>query len=154
MMGVDARAATLLAPLAAVASGVFATRFADFSSSGMLLAGFALAFLSLLALRYASVSVGLWSAGCGFFACGAVLASIEAPVDRQRIDLVAECLNLDLELPVRICGQVVEPPEEFADADRFLLKVESILDGDPDSSGSPSIGTSLIPRCSSNSGSV
>ena len=121
----------LLAPLAAVAGGVFTARLADFSFTETWIAGVLLAALAIFAWRLSSTRSGLVSTCCGFVFAGLALSSIEAPIDERRIDLVVERMGLDLSQPVRISGTVVEPPERFEDADRFVFAAELLFAGEP-----------------------
>ncbi len=121
----------MLAPLAAVAAGVFSARLADFSFTETWIAGILLASIALAAFRLPSPRAGLASACCGFVFAGLALGSIEAPVDERRIDLVVEASGIDLAQPVRLRGTVVEPPEDFEDADRFVLEAELLLANEP-----------------------
>ena len=121
----------LLAPLAAVAAGVFTARFADFSFTETWIGGALLAGLALVALRLPRTRAGLAAGCCGFFFAGLALSSIEAPVDGDRIDLAVARMELDLGQPVRLSGTVAEPPEVFEDADRFVLEAELLLADEP-----------------------
>lgn len=117
----------LAAPLAAVAGGVFAARFASLPYEHALTAAALCACLALIGLRPERSWAGKSACLLGMALAGAALpASLPQPT-AGRVDLVVE--GLDLEVPVRLSGWVREPPERFEDADRIVLEAETALDG-------------------------
>lgn len=119
----------LAAPLAAVACGVFAARFAPLPFEHAFLAGALCAGLALLGLRARRDWSGQTACLIGLALAGAALPASISNNDGGRVDVVLA--DLDLETPTRLGGWVREPPERFEDADRFLLEVETVLDGRP-----------------------
>jgi len=119
----------LAAPLAAVACGVFAARFAPLPFEHAFVAGALCAGLALLGLRARRDWSGQTACLIGLALAGAALPASISSDDDGRVDVVLA--DLDLETPTRLSGWVREPPERFEDADRFLLEVETVLDGRP-----------------------
>ncbi|MFB3829725.1 MAG: ComEC/Rec2 family competence protein [Bryobacteraceae bacterium] len=105
----------LVAPLAAIAAGILASRFAPFGRAELLLAIAALFLLALLALRRrARVLAAVASLGASAFA-GALLDVLHRPGPPP---------ELDAEGDVILAGCVVEPPALSGDRERFALELD------------------------------
>jgi len=125
----------LVAPLAALAAGIWAAQFAEFTLWETLLSVGLLAALALAALRLRAGLTGAAACLCGFFLTGALLASLPRPGDPLDdpilITRVLEREQADLDDPIRLRGWVREPPEDLGDADRLVLETESIFRDTP-----------------------
>jgi competence protein ComEC len=121
----------LVAPLAALAAGIWAAQCAEFTLGETLLSVGLLAVLALAAVRLRAGAAGAAACLAGFFLSGALLASLPRPGDPSDdpllITRVLEGENADLGDPIRLHGWVREPPEDLGDADRFVLEAESIF---------------------------
>lgn len=117
----------MAAPLAAVAGGVFAARYASLPDEQLVIAGALCAALALLGLYDDRLWAGKAACLLGMALAGAALPSVLPSSDKIRMDRAVE--GLDLEVPVRLSGWVREPPERFEDADRIVLEAETALDG-------------------------
>ncbi len=125
----------LVAPLAALAAGIGAARFAEFTLGETLLSVSLLAVLALVAVRLRAAAAGAAACLAGFFLTGALLASLPRPGDPADdpllITRVLDHENADPGDPIRLRGWVREPPEDLGDADRFVLETESIFRDTP-----------------------
>jgi competence protein ComEC len=121
----------LVAPLSALAAGIWAAQFAEFSLRETLLSVGLLAVLALAALRLRAGLAGSAACLCGFFLTGALLASLPRPGDPlDDPNLIPRVLDREKAVlgdPIRLRGWVREPPEDLGDADRFVLEAESIF---------------------------
>ena len=121
----------MAAPLAAVSSGAFAARFADFSTFDTFAFGLCAAALAALGLRAARPHAGEAACLLGLCLAGAWLADVPRESRPCAVEGVLGRLDADLEDPVRLRGWVRRPSAALGDADRFDLELESILDGVP-----------------------
>ncbi|MCB1020339.1 MAG: DUF4131 domain-containing protein, partial [Acidobacteria bacterium] len=121
----------MAAPLAAVSGGVFAARFADFSTLDTLLFALAAALLAAWGLRAPRTAAGEAACLLGLFLAGAWLADAPQREPACAIGSLLARMDVDLEDPVRLRGWVLRPPEALDDEDRFDLALESALDGVP-----------------------
>jgi competence protein ComEC len=121
----------LVAPLAALAAGIWAARFAEFTLGETLLSVGLLVVLALVAVRLRAGFAGAAACLAGFFLSGALLGSLPRPGDPSNdpllITRVLDRENVDLGDPIRLRGWVREPPEDLGDVDRFVLEAESIF---------------------------
>ena len=115
----------LLAPLAAVAGGVFAARFADFSTLDALLACVAAVALALGGLR-TSGRVGMAACLLGFALAGAWLGDVGVVPESCRVDLALERSAINWDLPLRWTGWVRRPPRDLGTADLVILEIQSV----------------------------
>lgn len=125
----------LVAPLAALAAGIWAAQFAEFTLRETLLSVCLLAVLALAALRLRAGGAGAAACLAGFFLTGALLASLPRPGDPLDdpvlITPVLDREKADLADPIRLRGWVREPPQDLGAADRFVLEAESIFRNTP-----------------------
>ena len=117
----------LAAPLAAVSGGVFAARFADFSTLNVVLAALFACALAGWGLRAPSMWAGEAAGLLGLALCGAWLHDVAAAPRPCGAVQVLERMEVDLADPVRLRGWVKRPPEALGDADRFDLELDAIL---------------------------
>ena len=125
----------LVAPLAALAAGIWAARFATITLSETLFSVSLLAALALAAVRLRVSGAGFAACLSGFFLAGALLACLPRPgaplADPALITKVLDREQADLRDPIRLRGWVREPPDDLGDSDRFILEVESIFRDTP-----------------------
>lgn len=119
----------MLAPLAAVAGGVFAARFADFSTPDVALGAACAALLAAFGLRRPDLHAtraGMTACLLGFALCAAWLQGLSLRPAPDRVDQVLDRAAVDWDLPLRWQGWVRSPPRDLGDADQLVLEVESI----------------------------
>ena len=107
----------LVAPLAAIASGILVSRFVTFQQSELLLAIAAFLVLGVVALRRGSRVLAGACCCLGLFFAGALTALAHAPGPPPELD--AEGREI-----VILGGCVVEPPAISGERERFLLELE------------------------------
>ena len=127
MLAVRTLCEPLLAPLAAVAGGVFAARFADFSTPEALLAGVAAALAATAGLWASDERAGMAACLLGLTLSGAWLGDSAPAPAACRVDLALERSTIDWELPVRWTGWVRRPPRDLGGADQVVLETESVF---------------------------
>jgi competence protein ComEC len=125
----------LVAPLAALAAGIWAAQFAAFTFWETLFSVSLLAGLAVVSVCLRAGLAGAAACLCGFFLAGALLGSLPGPGDPSHdpilITRVLEHEEANLSDPIRLRGWVREPPLDLGDADRFVLELESIFRDTP-----------------------
>src|SRR5712692_5826582 len=118
----------LLAPLAAFAAGIVVAQHAAFSFRELSISILLLAALAVLGLARGATRAGAVASLTGFLFAGALLTSLPAPADPNRITSVIDREGLDRRDPARLTGWVSTPPTVRLDRDQFVLSVEAIGD--------------------------
>ncbi|MEZ5391635.1 MAG: hypothetical protein R2724_01885 [Bryobacterales bacterium] len=101
----------MAAPLAVVSGGVFAARFADFSTLDTLLFALAASLLAAWGLRAPRAGAGEAACLLGLFLAGAWLADAPEREPACALPSVLARMHVELEDPVRLRGWVLRPPE-------------------------------------------
>src|ERR1017187_5043617 len=107
----------LVAPLAAIASGILVSRFVTFQQSELLLAIAAFLVLGVVALHRGSRALAAACCCLGLFFSGALAAWVHAPGPPPEIDAEGREIGI-------LGGCVVEPPAISGERERFLLELE------------------------------
>ena len=125
----------LVAPLAALTTGIVSAHYAPFSSWETLLPCLLCGLLAWVGVRFKTGRAARFALLAGFGFLGALLASHDRPVDPLLITSV-----LEREIgppsdwsrdPVRLRGWVARPPESLGLADRFVLEAETVFRDTP-----------------------
>ena len=107
----------LVGPVAAIAAGILAARFAGFGRTELLAAAAAFLLLAVLAHRVRSRLLTALCAAFALSAAGALTAVLHAPGPAPYIDATAR-------ETVILGGCVVEPPAISGERERFILELE------------------------------
>jgi hypothetical protein len=105
----------LLGPLAAIAMGILAARYAPFESAELLIAMAAFGALAILSLWRRSRPLAAISCALALFCGGALTYVRHAPPPAPKLDAGRDIVILG--------GCVVEPPAISGERERFLLEL-------------------------------
>ena len=119
----------LLAPLAAVAGGVLAARFADFFAPDAAVCAVVAAVAAGLGLRTANPRPGMAACLLSLALCAAWLSDASSPTAADRVDVALERAGVDWDLPLRWQGWVRRAPRDLGDAEQLVLEAERIAGG-------------------------
>ena len=117
----------MAAPLAAVAGGAVAARYAAFDPSVAFAVALALGVAACVCLATPATRAGRALCLAALFACGAARVALPPTPAPERVDRLVE--GLDLGVPIRLAGWVRRPPTPLGDADQLVVEVERAFDG-------------------------